>query len=111
MRFQVVFESQSGRGGSQASDLRLHLSGVPLADHFRLKQLAEWDNESLHAISDQPFAPVHLKGAAALTALVRLFAHRILHGHGDGEQVATVRAVDICRASDGSREAGLGRVF
>ncbi len=79
MRFQVVFESQSGRGGSRASDLRLHLSGVPLADHFRLKQLAEGDNESLHAISDQPFAPVDLKGAAALTALVRLFAHRMVH--------------------------------
>ena len=80
MRFQVVFESQSGRGGSRASDLRLHLSGVPLADHFRLKQLAaEQLSESLLAIPDLPIAPVDIEGTAALTALVRLFAHRIVH--------------------------------
>ncbi len=77
MRFQVVFAGQSGRGGSRASDLRLHLSGVPLADHFRLKQLAaEQLSESLLAIPDLPIAPVDLKGAAAL---VRLFAHRMVH--------------------------------
>ena len=84
MRFQVVFESQSGRGGSRASDLRLHLSGVPLADHFRLKQLAaEQLSESLLAIPDLPIAPVDIEGTAAFTALVRLLAHRIVHANGE----------------------------
>ncbi len=51
----------------------------------------------------RPFAPVDLKGTAAFTALVRLFAHRIFYWHG--EQFTAVRAVDLCGTGDGSREA------
>jgi hypothetical protein len=68
-----------------------------------LKQLGEATGESLHAILDLSFAPVDLEGTTAFAALVRLLAHRIVHANG--EQLATVRAVDLRRAGDGSREA------
>ena len=47
--------------------------------------------------------PVDIESAAALTALVRLLGHRMVHTCG--EQFTTVRAVDLRGASDGSREA------
>ena len=60
----------------------------------KLKAVIErcYASSALWHIADLPFAPVDLKRAAALSALVRLFAHRIVHTCG--EQYTAVRVTD-----------------
>ena len=55
-------------------------------------------------IADCPFTPIRIKHAATITALVRLFSHRIIDWHS--QQFATVRALHFRGARDGSRKAG-----
>jgi len=54
-------------------------------------------------IADCLSAPINIKHATTLTALVRLFTHRIIDWHG--EQLAAVRALNFRGARDSSREA------
>ena len=47
--------------------------------------------------------PILIKHAAALAALIRLSAHRVINGHG--QEFTTVWALHFRGAGDGSREA------
>ena len=50
--------------------------------------------------------PIRIKHAATLTALIRLFAHRIIDWHG--EQFTAVWTLHFRGARDGSWEAEFG---
>ena len=56
-------------------------------------------------VADLSFTPVHVEAAAALSALVGLFPHRVSNRHG--QQLAAVRAVDFRFPGDGSGKADL----
>ena len=47
--------------------------------------------------------PIYIKHAAALAALIRLSAHRVINGHG--QEFTTVWALHFCGTYDDSRKA------
>jgi hypothetical protein len=57
----------------------------------------------LRVMANCSLTPIRIKNATTLAALIRLFAHRIVHANR--EQLATVRALNFRGAGDGSREA------
>lgn len=95
--------TSSNRGATAACRQDCHRILHTLLD--RIEALNPRWGRDLQALLRHCFPhPVHIKSALAVAAVIRLLSHGVIHG--DRQQRAAVRAVQLSRAGDRTGEAG-----